>query len=246
MRSADPRVSVEGANITTAKQRRKLVIAIDGPAGAGKSTVAKELAKRLGYTYMDTGAMYRAFAWRVMEEAADLNDEEKLRRILKETRIELAEQDGHLRVFLDGLDVTDKIRTPELSQMASKVSSLKMVRERMVELQRAIGDEGGVVAEGRDIGTVVFPQAEVKIYLDASSQERARRRFEELKRQGKQVTLEETLQEMDERDQRDKERAVAPLRKAEGATVIDSTCFGVDWVVERIMQEIKNKVPAIQ
>jgi cytidylate kinase len=237
---------VEGANITTAKQRRKLVIAIDGPAGAGKSTVAKELAKRLGYTYMDTGAMYRAFAWRVMEEAADLNDEEKLRRILKETRIELAEQDGHLRVFLDGLDVTDKIRTPELSQMASKVSSLKMVRERMVELQRAIGDEGGVVAEGRDIGTVVFPQAEVKIYLDASSQERARRRFDELKRQGKQVTLEETLQEMDERDQRDKERAVAPLRKAEGATVIDSTYFGVDWVVERIMQEIKNKVPAIQ
>ncbi len=237
---------MEGANIRTAKQRRKLVIAIDGPAGAGKSTVAKELAKRLGYTYMDTGAMYRAFAWRVMEEAADLNDEEKLRRILKETRIELAEQDGHLRVFLDGLDVTDKIRTPELSQMASKVSSLKMVRERMVELQRAIGDEGGVVAEGRDIGTVVFPQAEVKIYLDASSQERARRRFEELKRQGKQVTLEETLQEMDERDQRDKERAVAPLRKAEGATVIDSTYFGVDWVVERIMQEIKNKVPAIQ
>lgn len=239
-------MSVEGANITTAKQRRKLVIAIDGPAGAGKSTVAKELAKRLGYTYMDTGAMYRAFAWRVMEEAADLNDEEKLRRILKETRIELAEQDGHLRVFLDGIDVTDKIRTPELSQMASKVSSLKMVRERMVELQRAIGDEGGVVAEGRDIGTVVFPQAEVKIYLDASSQERAGRRFDELKRQGRQVTLEETLQEMDERDQRDKERAVAPLRKAEGATVIDSTCFGVDWVVERIMQEIKNKAPAIQ
>lgn len=239
-------MSVEGANITTAKQRRKLVIAIDGPAGAGKSTVAKELAKRLGYTYMDTGAMYRAFAWRVMEAAADLNDEEKLRRILKETRIELAEQDGHLRVFLDGIDVTDKIRTPELSQMASKVSSLKMVRERMVELQRAIGDEGGVVAEGRDIGTVVFPQAEVKIYLDASSQERAGRRFDELKRQGRQVTLEETLQEMDERDQRDKERAVAPLRKAEGATVIDSTCFGVDWVVERIMQEIKNKVPAIQ
>ncbi|MBI4487494.1 MAG: (d)CMP kinase [Deltaproteobacteria bacterium] len=223
-----------------------MVIAIDGPAGAGKSTVAKELAKRLGYTYMDTGAMYRAFAWRVMEEAADLNDEEKLRGILKETRIELAEQDGHLRVFLDGLDVTDKIRTLELSQMASKVSSLKMVRERMVELQRALGDEGGVVAEGRDIGTVVFPQAEVKIYLDASSQERARRRFEELKRQGKKVTLEETLQEMDERDQRDKERAVAPLRKAEDATVIDSTYFGVDWVVERIMQEIKNKVSAIQ
>ncbi len=224
---------------------RKLIIAIDGPAGAGKSTVAKRLAKELGYTYMDTGAMYRAFAWRVMEERIDLGDEKELERILKETRIELMEDNGRLRVFLNGLDVTDQIRTPELSQMASKVSTLKMVRKRMVELQRAIGFQGGVVAEGRDIGTVVFPGADVKIYLDASPRERARRRFEELKGQGKEVILVETLKEMDERDRRDKGRAVAPLCKAEDAIVIDSTHFGVNGVVERIMKEIKNKM-AIQ
>lgn len=225
---------------------RKLIVAIDGPAGAGKSTVAKRLAKELGYTYMDTGAMYRAFAWRVMEEGIDLRDEKELKSILKETRIELTEHNGHLRVFLNGLDVTDRIRTAELSQLASKVSAIKIVRERMVELQRAMGSQGGVVAEGRDIGTVVFPDAEVKIYLDASAQERARRRFEELKNQGKQVTLEETLGEIEERDWRDKERDVAPLCKAEDAIVIDSTHFGVDGVLEKIMQEIKSKMAAIQ
>lgn len=233
------------ANLPTAKQVRKLIVAIDGPAGAGKSTVAKRLAKELDYTYMDTGAMYRAFAWRVMKEGIDLSDEQELKRILKETRIELKENDGRLMVFLNGLDVTDQIRTPELSQMASKVSAFKIVRERMVDLQRAMAFEGGVVAEGRDIGTVVFPEADVKIYLDASSQERAKRRFEELKRQKEQVTLEETLVEMRERDRRDQERAVAPLCKAEDSIVIDSTYFGVDQVMDRIMQEVKNKLPGI-
>jgi cytidylate kinase len=194
---------------------------------------------------MDTGAMYRAFAWRVMGERIDPGDEKELERILKETRIELIDDNGRLRVFLNGLDVTDQIRTPELSQMASKVSTLKMVRKRMVELQRAIGYQGGVVVEGRDIGTVVFPGADVKIYLDASSRERARRRFEELKGQGKEVTMEETLKETDERDRRDKGRAVAPLCKAEDAIAIDSTHFGVNGVVERIMKEVKNKM-AIQ
>ncbi|MFQ5902434.1 MAG: (d)CMP kinase, partial [Candidatus Binatia bacterium] len=196
--------------------------------------------------YMDTGAMYRAFAWKVMKEGTDLRDEKELKRVLKKTRIELMEHDGHLKIFLNEVDVTDEIRTPELSQMASRVSTLKIVRERMVEFQRAMGFQGGVVAEGRDIGTVVFPEADVKIYLDASSQERARRRFEELKHQGKQVTLEETLEEMEERDRRDKERTVAPLCKAEDAIVIDSTHFGVDGVVERIMQEIQSKMPAMQ
>lgn len=224
---------------------RKLIVAIDGPAGAGKSTVAKRLAKELGYTYMDTGAMYRAFAWRVMEEGVDLGDEEKLRALLKGTRIELREQDGRPKVFLNGTDVTDRIRAPEVSQLASRVSAIKMVRERMVELQRVMGSQGGVVAEGRDIGTVVFAEAEVKIYLDASSEERARRRFEELKQQGKEVTLETTLQEMGERDQRDKGRAVAPLAKAADAIAIDSTNLGVDGVIGRIMQEIKNKMLAM-
>lgn len=229
-----------------AKQVRKLIVAIDGPAGAGKSTVAKRLAKELGYTYMDTGAMYRAFAWRVMEQGMDLSDERELRRVLQETNIELVEQYGRPGVLLNGVDVTDRIRTPELSQLASRVSTSKIVRERMVELQRAIGSQGGVVAEGRDIGTVVFPDAEVKIYLDASSQERARRRFEEFRGQAGQGTMEETVSEMEERDRRDKERDIAPLRKAEDALVIDSTDSAVDGVVERIMQEIKKKMLANQ
>lgn len=229
-----------------AEQVRKLIVAIDGPAGAGKSTVAKRLAKELGYTYMDTGAMYRAFAWKAMQEGIDLSDEKKLERVLQDTSIELLEQDGRSGVLLNGVDVTDRIRTPELSQLASKVSTSKIVRERMVELQRDMGSHGGVVAEGRDIGTVVFPNAEVKVFLDASSGERARRRFEELRSQGREVTVEETLEEMEQRDRRDRERDVAPLRKAEDAVVIDSTQAGVDGVVGRIMQEIKRKQSAIQ
>jgi len=229
-----------------AKQVRKLIVAIDGPAGAGKSTVAKRLAKELGYTYMDTGAMYRAFAWRVMEQGMDLSDERELRRVLQQTNIELVEHFGRPGVLLNGVDVTDRIRTPELSQLASRISTSKIVRERMVALQRAIGSQGGVVAEGRDIGTVVFSDAEVKIYLDASSQERARRRFEEFRGQGSRVTMEETVSEMEERDRRDQERDVAPLRKAEDALVIDSTDSAVDGVVERIMQEIKKKMLANQ
>jgi len=229
-----------------AEQVRKLIVAIDGPAGAGKSTVAKRLAKELGYTYMDTGAMYRAFAWKVMKEGIDPSDEKKLERVLQDTSIELLEQDGRSSVLLNGVDVTDRIRTPELSQLASRVSTSKIVRERMVELQRDMGSHGGVVAEGRDIGTVVFPNAEVKVFLDASSGERARRRFEELRSQGREVTVEETLEEMEQRDRRDRERDVAPLRKAEDAVVIDSTQAGVDGVVGRIMQEIKRKQSAIQ
>jgi cytidylate kinase len=190
---------------------------------------------------MDTGAMYRAFAWKVMRDGLDPGDEEELEKVVKQTTIELKERDGHLRVFLDGADVSEQIRTPELSQMASKVSALGGVRERMVELQRSMGVGGGVVAEGRDIGTIVFPEADVKIYLDASSGERARRRFEELDRQGQKATLEETLKEMGERDRRDKGRTVAPLAKADDAIVIDSTHCDAETVVERVLQEVQKK-----
>jgi len=220
---------------------KPIIVAIDGPAGAGKSTVAKRLAKELGYTYMDTGAMYRAFALKAARDGIDLENEDALRAALAATNIELHEDAGGPRVVLDGRDVAGEIRTPELSQSASKVSALKPVRERMVELQRAMGARGGIVAEGRDIGTVVFPGAEVKVFLTAGSDERARRRFAELKGNGKGVTLEETVAEMEERDRRDREREYAPLRQADDAIAIDSTGMTVDEVLERIMKEIKKK-----
>lgn len=228
-----------------AKPLRGLIIAIDGPAAAGKSTLAKRLARELNYVYVDTGAMYRALAWRVMEEGIDPGDEKELGRILQQIRIRLVEHADQLRVLLNEVDVTESIRTPEVSQVASKVSTLKVVRDRMVELQRAMGAQGGVVAEGRDIGTVVFPAADVKIYLDAAPEERAKRRFAELRTQSRQVTLEETLEEMKERDRRDQERAVAPLRKAEDASVVDSSRLSAEAVVEQVMREVKKKLRAI-
>ena len=190
---------------------------------------------------MDTGAMYRAFALKLIQTRIDPQDGEELAKALCKTTVDLSDEEGYLRVFLDGNDVTTQIRTPEVSQVASRVSALKVVRERMLELQRALGSRGGVVAEGRDIGTVVFPQAEVKIYLDASARERARRRFEELRAGGRSVSLEETLKEMEERDKRDSERALAPLRKAEGAVVIDSSGQNADQVAAEVIQMVKSK-----
>lgn len=220
---------------------RRIIVAIDGPSGAGKSTLAKRLAKELGFTYMDTGAMYRALAWKVLQDKTDIANEQELQQILAQTKIDLSETNGQAYVFLDGIDVTELIRVPEVSQMASKVSTLKPVRRRMLELQQTMGTRGGVVAEGRDIGTVVFPRAEVKIYLDASAAERARRRFEELRKMGNRVTFEETLTELEERDKRDTERDLAPLRKAEDAVVIDSSSLSADTVAESVMREIRKK-----
>ena len=218
-----------------------LIIAIDGPSAAGKSTLAKRLAKDLGFTYLDTGAMYRALALKVLSEGIDIGNDAALPELINRTEIDLAETGGKLKVLLDGEDVSEKIRTPEVSQMASKTSALKVVRHWMLVLQRALGQRGNVVAEGRDIGTVVFPDAEVKIYLDASVQERARRRVEELRKAGRQVSLDETLREMGERDKRDSERDLAPLRKANDAIAIDSTSLDAETLARRVMQEIHKK-----
>ena len=213
-------------------------MAIDGPAGAGKSTVAKAVAKRLGYRYMDTGAMYRALAWKAMRHGAAPDDESALGRILESTEVDLG-ADG--TVMLDGADVSGAIRTPEVGQMASQVSGMKIVRQRMADLQRSMGRSGSVVAEGRDMGTVVFPEAEGKVYLDASPETRARRRFNELAPKDSTLTLEQTLADVMRRDRRDKERAVAPLRRADDAVFIDSTELPVDAVVDRILQEVNSK-----
>ncbi len=216
-------------------------MAIDGPAGAGKSTVAKAVAKRLGYRYMDTGAMYRALAWKVMRQGADPGDERALGRILESTEVDLGADAASPSVMLDGADVSGAIRTAEVGQMASRVSGMGVVRRRMADLQRTMGRSGCIVAEGRDMGTVVFPDADVKIYLDASPETRARRRFEELTGREPALTLEETLADVMRRDRRDKERAVAPLRQADDALRIDSTTLSAAAVVDRILREINSK-----
>lgn len=216
-------------------------MAIDGPAGAGKSTVAKEVAKRLGYRYMDTGAMYRAVAWKVMRRGADPDDESALGRMLEGTVVDLGADEGSPTVMLDGADVSGAIRTPEVGQMASRVSGMGVVRKRMADLQRAMGRSGGVVAEGRDMGTVVFPDAEVKIYLDASPETRARRRFRELAGRGSALTLEQTLADVMRRDRRDRERTVAPLRRADDAVLIDSTGLSVAAVIEKVLEHVSSK-----
>jgi cytidylate kinase len=218
-----------------------LIIAIDGPSGAGKSTLAKRLARDLGYTYLDTGAMYRALALKILRQGLDLSDATKLARLVEATDIDLVHREGNLQVLLDGVDVSALIRTPEVSQMASKASAFSLVRKRMLDLQRALGQRGNVVAEGRDIGTVIFPQAEVKIYLDASVHERARRRYQELRAAGRDVTVEETVRELEERDKRDSQRDVAPLRRAEDALAIDSSGLAAEVVLERVMRVIKQK-----
>jgi CMP/dCMP kinase len=218
-----------------------MIVAIDGPSGAGKSTLAKRIATDLRFTYLDTGAIYRALALKILRRAVDLNDTATLSAIVNETAIDLQETNGRLQVFLDGEDVSASIRTPEVSQMASRASALAMVRHRLLDLQRALGRRGNVVAEGRDIGTVVFPDAQVKIFLDASIEERARRRCDELHAAGRPVSLNETIREMEERDKRDSERDVAPLRKADDAVALDSSGLTADGVAEKVLQLIKSE-----
>lgn len=219
-----------------------MIIAIDGPSGAGKSTLAKHLAKELKFVYLDTGAMYRALALKVLRQGIDLADDARLEELIAGTAIDLEETNGKLAVLLDGVDVAGEIRTPEVSQMASKVSALRIVRARMLELQREMGRRGSVVAEGRDIGTVIFPDAEVKIFLDASAGERARRRYNELKGAGRAVDYEETLRDIEERDKRDSERDLAPLRKAEDAVMMDSSNDTADDVAAKVLSHIRNKL----
>lgn len=209
---------------------------MDGPSGAGKSTVSQELARRLGYLYLDTGAMYRAAALAAARQGIALDDDAALTRMCAGLRIRLVQERDRMRTLLGEEDVSEAIRTPEMSQGASKISARRPVRERMWELQRELGREGGVVAEGRDIGTVVFPAAACKFYLDASPEERARRRYEELKVKGLAVEYAATLREIVSRDQHDQQRALAPLRPAKDAVIIDSTALSAEGVVERMLR----------
>ena len=213
----------------------KRVIAIDGPAGAGKSTVAKIVAEKLGYTYIDTGAMYRGVAWKTLKQSQAATDEDILRAV-QEIDVRLACTENGTRVTVDGTDVTQEIRTPEVTHIVSRVAALGPVREKMVELQRAMAADGAIVMDGRDIGTNVLPNADVKIFLTASVEERARRRYDEMKEKGYAVNFDELKREIALRDKQDSEREISPLRQAEDAVLLDTTSLSIDEVVTHVLK----------
>jgi len=217
----------------------KLIITIDGPAGAGKSTVAKALARRLGYKYLDTGATYRALALKAIREGIRPDDLEGLKRLSSQVLLQLG-PDG--RIFLDGEDVSEKIREQEVGMMASLISRIREIREVLWAIQRKVGQEGGIVAEGRDTGSVVFPDADVKFYLDASLEERARRRYRELLSKDKNITFQEVLEELKKRDFQDQTREIAPLKIPEDAIFVDSTYLTPEEVVELMLEKIREKL----
>jgi cytidylate kinase len=218
-----------------------MIIAIDGPAGAGKSTVAKLLAKKLGFLYIDTGAMYRALTLKALETAADMRQENTIVTLARTTRVDLLpNEDGSLRVLLDGKDVSIEIRHPRITEHVSHVAKIKEVREIMVQLQRALGAAHNSVLEGRDIGTVVFPQAEKKFFIDAHFKERVKRRYKDMEQLSvKDASLSSVAADLQNRDTIDSTREVAPLKKAQDAIYIDTTHLTIEEVVEKMLTFIR-------
>lgn len=214
-------------------------IAIDGPSGAGKSTIAKEVAKILEFDYIDTGAMYRAVGYKMMQSQVTLKDAIALKKLLDETTIDFHKG----RTLLDGEDVSDYIRTPAVSQMASDCSALPVVREKLVELQRELGKQKSVVMDGRDIGTNVFPDAEIKFFVTASAEERAKRRYLELLDKGETAEYQTVLSDMKMRDYNDSTRSLHPLKQAEDSILVDTTYMTIEEVIAKIMEEIERCQP---
>lgn len=216
--------------------KRKLIVAIDGPAGAGKSTIAKIVARELGYLYIDTGAMYRAITWKAIRNGVPLRDDQTLTELTGKTELLLKQdkKNNLLKVFVDGEDVTHKIRSEKISRNTNVVAAVQKVRKILRDKQRTLGKNGGVVMEGRDIGTAVFPNADIKFYLDASPQERAKRRYQELKAKRKRVSLERIAKALAQRDYKDKHRGISPLKQAKDAIVIDSTNLTLEQVAQRM------------
>lgn len=218
----------------------RFAIAIDGPAGSGKSTAAKEAARRLGMVYVDTGAMYRTVALACMRTGVSVSDEAAALSVLNGIDMRIEPEQGGQRIFLDGKDVTAEIRTPEIGKGASEVAAFRKVRERLVEIQQELARKYPVVMDGRDIGTVVLPDAELKIYLDAGVEERARRRQGELLAQGKTEELSEVMEKIRQRDEADKTREHSPLRMADDAILLDSTGMSAEEVVQAILAEAEK------
>jgi cytidylate kinase len=219
---------------------RKLIIAIDGPVGSGKSTLARRVAAMMGYVYIDTGAMYRAMALKAQRRGISFDASDALTSLAGETRIDLRANDATQQVFLDGEDVTGALRTPEVAQAASKVAVVSGVRKVLVAEQRRAGERGGVVMEGRDIGSVVFPDAHLKIFLTASPEIRAERRWREHQQKGDTIDLARTLVEIHERDRRDREREISPLVRAPDAVVVDSTAMEPEEVARLVVMLAKE------
>jgi len=231
-----------GCSIVYNRPMHRPIIAIDGPAGSGKSTVAKIIADKLGYTYIDTGAMYRAVALKSIEAGIPLDEPDKIVELANRMDIQFRQVDDTRRIFADGQDVTEAIRTPDATRLSSPVSAIPGVRHRLVQIQRDMGKAGGIVMEGRDIGTYVFPNAQVKIFLTASAEERARRRCKDLERAGVKCDQEQVAKEIKERDERDSTRAMAPLKQAEDAVLINTDGMSIEEVVEEIIGIHNRKV----
>lgn len=222
--------------------KENIIITIDGPAGAGKGTVAKLLAKELGFPYLDTGAMYRAVALAVKKNHTDSDNYIELKELLNRTKIDLNKPTSEkFEIYLNGEDVTDSIRSQEISSFSSKIATKKIVREYLVQLQRNICKSGNIVVEGRDIGTYVFPEAEYKFFLDATPEERAKRRYKQLRESGKNITIKEISNEITKRDKQDTKRKESPLHPAKNAVIIDTTNLGINEVVGKILEKLRTK-----
>ncbi len=223
------------------KTKRRPIITIDGPSGSGKSTISILLAKRLGYECIDTGALYRAAAYKIKTSGIALADIDRISKVLNSIDLSYLSREDGLHVLLDGEDITDLLRTPEIDMLASKVSAIPAVREALLGIQKEFGERGGVVIEGRDLGTVVFPDAEIKFFLDASIEERGKRRFLQFRKDTGKGGAREVVSAIEERDNKDRTRKISPLKPATNAVLIDTTSLSIEEVIERMLTHIFRK-----